>query len=99
MVLKNPDKYQKGKTIVYFVRHGDRISVSGNKGIGLEPGGPGLSKNGTKQAKSVAIKFSKIKDEIDVFYSSSMNRALETAMEISKKIKRKPEVYDELSEF
>jgi broad specificity phosphatase PhoE len=99
MVLKNPNKYQKGKTFVYLVRHGDRIFIEGGKDEGLKKIGPGLSALGKKQAKSVAKEFLKLKGSIDVFISSSMARALETAHEIGKVIKKKPKVYDELSEF
>jgi broad specificity phosphatase PhoE len=99
MVLENPDKYQKGKTMVYFVRHGDKIHIPGRKDIGLVPGGPGLNPLGKKQAKEVAKKFSKIKKEIDKFYSSDMNRAIETAEIIGKEIGKKPEIIKGISEF
>jgi broad specificity phosphatase PhoE len=99
MVLKNPSEYQKGKTFVYLVRHGDRIFIKGGKDEGLKKGGPGLSALGKKQAKSVAREFLKLKGSTDVFISSSMTRALETANEIGKVIKKKPKVYDELCEF
>ena len=98
MVLKNTNEYTKGRTIVYFVRHGDRMHLAHDKNAGFEKGGPGLSVLGKKQAKEVAKKLVRIKDEIDVLYSSSMTRALETAKEISKKINKKIIVYDELSE-
>jgi len=98
MVLKHINEYIKGRTIVYFVRHGDRIHIPNNKNLGLSHPGPGLSALGKKQAKEVAIKFFRIKDEIDALYSSSMTRAIETANEISKKIGKKPIIYDELSE-
>ncbi len=97
MVLKNPNKYQEGKTFVYFVRHGERISSK--EDMNLEAGNLGLSSLGKKQAKEVAKKFTKIKGEIDVMYSSSMNRAFETAKEIAKSVSKKPIVYDSLSEF
>ena len=99
MVLKNPNKYQEGKTIVYFVRHGDRIHIPNNKGAGLISGGLGLSSLGKKQAKEVAKKFSKIKSEIDKIYSSDMNRAIETAEIIGKEIKKKPKIIEGISEF
>lgn len=50
MVLKNPDKYQIGKTTVYFIRHGDRIHIPGT----LPPHDFSLSEKGKKQAKEVA---------------------------------------------
>ena len=98
MVLKHTNEWTKGRTIVYFVRHGDRIHVPNKKDAGFEEGGPGLSVLGKKQAREVAKKFVRIKDEIDALYSSSMTRAIETANEISKKIGKKPTIYDELSE-
>lgn len=98
-MIKNPDKYQEGKTFVYFIRHGDRIHIPGNKKAGLELPGPGLSQDGKKQAKRVAKELSKIKSEIDVLYCSSMTRAIETADEISKTIHKKPIIIPELSEF
>jgi len=99
MVLKNPSEFQEGKTIVYFVRHGDRIHIPGNKDIGLISGGPGLSVLGKRQTKEVAKKFSKIKKEIDKIYSSDMNRAIETAEIIGKQINKKPKIIEGISEF
>jgi len=99
MVLKNPSEFQEGKTIVYFVRHGDRIHIPGNKDIGLISGGPGLSVLGKRQAKEVAKKFSKIKKEIDKIYSSDMNRAIETAEIIGKQINKNPKIIEGISEF
>ena len=98
MVLKNPDQYQKGRTIVYFVRHGDRLVPQDIRKMNNFPG-PGLNKLGKKQAKAVAKEFAKLKDEIDVFISSGMTRALETAEEIGKKINKKPKICNELCEF
>jgi len=95
-VLKKTNKYTEGKTFVYFVRHGDREFHPDG---GLWHPGPKLSKKGIKQAKSVAKKFSKIKDEIDVLYSSTMARAKETANEISKTINKKPIIIHEFSEL
>lgn len=92
MVLKNPHKHAIGKTIVYFVRHGETLA-------GDSSPNPRLTKKGLSQAKAVAKKFSKIKDEVDVFISSSMARALETAREIGKKINKKPRIHSQLSEF
>ncbi|MBI2630247.1 histidine phosphatase family protein [Candidatus Pacearchaeota archaeon] len=99
MVLKNPNERQKGKTLVFFVRHGDRLFIPEDKNAGMRAGGPGLSHLGKRQAKEVAKKFSKIKDQVDVLYCSSMNRAVETAREVSKTLNKKPIVKDELCEF
>ena len=98
-MLKNPNEYEKGKTIVYLVRHGDRIHIPNSPDIGLEISGPGLSEKGKKQAKDVAKKFSKIKEEVDVLYCSGMTRAIETAEEIGKKIGKKPKIVKGLSEY
>jgi len=99
MTLKNPNEYQRGKTTVYFIRHGDRIHITNNQDIGLITGGPGLSALGKKQAIEVAKKFSKIKKEIDKIYSSDMNRAIETAEIIGKEIGKKPKIIKGISEF
>jgi broad specificity phosphatase PhoE len=93
MVLKHTDEWTKGRTIVYFVRHGDYQPDEGPK----HPGA-GLSAEGRRQAREVAKKFFRIRGEIDALYCSSMTRAIETADEISKKIGKKPAIYDELSE-
>jgi broad specificity phosphatase PhoE len=85
-MIKNPNKYQAGKTIVYFVRHGDRIHIPGTP----PPHDFSLSAKGKRQAKAIAYKFAKIKGEIDVLYSSPMKRAYETAVEIGKQIGKKP---------
>lgn len=98
-MIKNPDKYQKGKTFVYFVRHGDRIFIPETKDAGLQIPGPGLSAKGKKQAKKVALEFSKIKDRIDLLYSSNMARAIETAEEISKKTGKKIKIIPEFAEI
>ena len=99
MVLKNPNEFQKERTLVYFVRHGERIHIPNKKDIGLEIPGPGLTKEGITQAKKVAKGFSRIKNEIDVIYSSDMLRAIETANEISKATGRKFKVIKGLSEI
>jgi len=99
-MLKNPNKHEVGKTTVLFVRHGDRIIVPGEeRAVGLITPGPGLNELGKKQAKDVANKLSKIKEQIDLLYCSDMTRAIETAQEISKKIGKKPIIIKELSEI
>jgi len=95
MVLKNPNEYLKGKTTVYFVRHGERIHIPNS----LYPHDFSLTPKGIKQAKEVAKKFAKIKDEIDVIYTSPMKRAYETAVEIGKKINKKPIIIPHFEEI
>ena len=87
MVLKHPTDYQQGKTMVYFVRHGNIHSKQNN--ISEHPES-GLSDLGKQQAKLLAKEFSKKKDEVDVLYSSTMIRALETAKELGKTLHKKP---------
>jgi len=99
MVLKNPKQYEKGKTLVFLVRHGDRKHIHGNLDLGLQIPGPGLSVLGKKQARIVAKKFGKIKKEIDVLYSSNMTRSIETAKEIGKEIGRELIIYGGINEF
>lgn len=99
MVLKNPNEYQKRKTTVYFVRHGDKIHISDNQDMGIINSDPGLNNLGKKQATEVAKKFFKIKKEIDKIYSSDMNRAIETAEIIGRKIGKKPKIIKGISEF
>jgi probable phosphoglycerate mutase len=95
MVIKNPNQYQMGKTTVYFVRHGDRLHIHGAP----EPHDFSLSSKGRKQARDVAKKFAHIKSEIDVLYTSPMKRAYETAVEIGKKIGKKPIVIKDFHEI
>src|SRR3989338_8571447 len=98
-MLKNLNEYEKGRTIVYFVRHGERIHIPNSPNSGLLIPGPGLTSKGKKQAIEVAKELSKIKNEIDFLYSSNMNRAIETANEISKKIGKKSVIVEGISEF
>ncbi len=98
-MLKNPNEFDKNKTIVYFIRHGERIHIPGNSNLGLQIPGPGLTMLGKKQAKKVGKELSKLKDEIDVLYSSNMTRAIETAEEVGKQINKKLIVVPEISEF
>lgn len=98
-MLKNPNEFEKGKTIVYFIRHGERIHIPNSPDIGILIPGPGLTKKGKSQAKKVAKELSKIKSEIDVLYCSEMTRAIETANEIGKKIGKKPIIVKGIAEF
>ncbi len=95
MTLKNPNEYDKGKTIVYLIRHGDRLHIEGSK----EPHDFSLSKKGISQAKSLAKNLEKIKDEIDVLYSSTMKRAKETATIVGKKINKRPIILENFEEL
>jgi len=86
---------ENGKTYVYLVRH---AHWEPPKGIHEFNPNISLSKRGKIQAKALAKKFYKIKDELDVFICSSQGRAVETAKEIFKLIKKKPNKYDEIWE-
>lgn len=96
-MLKN--SHEEGKTIVYFVRHGDREKISNTENPGLLIPGPKLTKLGVTQAKKCAKEFFKIKDEIDAIYCSDMTRAIETAEEIAKIVKKKPIITPGIGEF
>lgn len=97
MGLRN-DKTIK-KTFVFFVRHGERIHIPGNRNIGLEIPGPGLSPLGKKQAKITAKIFGGIQGEVDRVYCSKMARAVETANAIGKVIGREPNELEGLCEI
>lgn len=97
-MLKNPTINEKGKTIVYLVRHGDRQNSDDLHG-GMSIPGPGLTALGKKQAKHIASEFLKIKSEIDALYCSEMLRARETAIEIGKKIVKKPQIIKGIAEI
>ena len=75
--------------MVYFVRHDDMASKQDKM---PEHPGPGLSSLGKQQARDIAKAFTNKKDEIDVLYSSTMRRALETATILGKAIHKKPVV-------
>lgn len=94
-MIKNPQDYEEGKNYVYLVRHGDKQTGTG---LPKHPGA-GLSTKGRKEAKFVAKEFKKVKDEVDLIYTSTMTRAIETAEEIAKSIGKKPEQIHHLSEF
>jgi broad specificity phosphatase PhoE len=98
-MLKNPSEYEKGRTIVYFVRHGERIHIPNAPESGIIIPGPGLNLKGKKQAKRIAKELSKMKPEIDILYCSEMTRAIETAEEISKTIGKKPIIVKDIAEF
>lgn len=87
---------EKDKTYVYLVRHAHWNPPKGPHQF--NPHHP-LSEKGKRQAKALAKKFYKIKDNIEIFICSSQGRAVETAEEISNLIKKKPAKYDELWEI
>jgi len=102
MVIKNPNEYQKGKTFVYFVRHGDRKLIPKtpeNPYPGISIPGPSLNTKGKKQAREVAKEFAKIKERVDLVYSSSMTRAIETAKEIGKNTRKNVVIVPEFAEI
>jgi broad specificity phosphatase PhoE len=87
---------EDGKTYVYLIRHAHWNPPKGPHEF--NPHHP-LSKKGKIQAKVLAKRFYSMKDNIEVFICSSQGRAVETAEEISKLIKKKPAKYDELWEI
>jgi len=93
------DKYIKrenGKTYVYLIRHAHWEPPKGPHKF--NPHHP-LSKKGKIQARALAKRFYTLKDNVDIFICSSQGRAVETAEEISKVIKKKPIKSDKLWEF
>ena len=67
---------------IYFVRHG---ITEGNESGAYQLETIPLSKNGLKQAESVATRFKSI--QIDTIVASNMNRASQTAETIGKELK------------
>lgn len=92
---KRLNKYEVGKTYVYLVRHGDRRTGTG---LSRYPGA-GLSEKGKCEAKFVAKEFKNAKYKVDLIYTSTMTRAIETADEISKVIGIIPKKVRHFSEF
>lgn len=76
--------------IVYIIRHADRLK-DGNR----TPESP-LSQKGIRQAKMVAKRVTKL--GIDVIYSSTYERAHETARVIAKELDKPIELWDRLVE-
>lgn len=97
MVLNGLLDHQKGKTFVFLVRHG-HFDHQEDIPHQRNPHHP-LSKKGVRQAKHMAKQFASLKDYIDVFYTSSMKRAEQTAYEIAKVIDKTPELSEQLWEF
>ena len=80
--------------IIYFVRHGE--SEGNKKGLHKGPEVP-LSEEGIKQGQVLAERLKKHK--IDVIYSSSMIRAIQTAEIISDELKIPVESWENLEEI
>lgn len=83
------------KTVIYLVRHG---SIPLKDGEAREKN-PSLDVKGKSQAKYLANEFYNSNEKIDIIFTSTMNRAIETAEIISSKIKIKVNRLDSLSEF
>ena len=96
MVLKNPSVYEKDKTIVLLVRHGEKESLYHDL-IRRIPG-PHLTKKGHEQAKQLASKLKKYDGQIDKIYTSMMIRTIETASYVQKVLHLKAVSYFELCE-
>ncbi len=92
--MKRSLKREAGKTYLYLVRHAHFIIPK----EGYDPHPP-LSKRGRIQARAAAKRFSSLKDHVEVFYCSSMKRAVQTAGEIRKTIRKKLISHDGLWEF
>ena len=73
---------------IYLVRHGEKEPEGEN---------PHLTKKGIRQSKRLAKKLKKIK--FDKIYSSNLNRTMETAEIVSKKLKLRPIHEPLLKEF
>jgi broad specificity phosphatase PhoE len=87
-------KRESGKTYLYIVRHAHfNIPKEGN-----DPHPP-ISKKGRVQARALAKRFLPLKDTVEVFYCSSMKRAIQTAEEVKKVIRKTPKHHDGLWEF
>ena len=80
--------------LIYFVRHGE--SEGNRKGLHQGPDVP-LSEEGIKQGQVLAERLKKHK--IDVIYSSSMIRAIQTAKIISDQLKIPVESWENLKEI
>lgn len=78
---------------IYLVRHGESEAHEGSK---RQSPNSSLGAKGKKQAQAVAKRLKK--EEIDVILTSKLNRAKETALAISKKLKVKLELFDGIHE-
>lgn len=80
--------------IIYFIRHGE--SEGNKKGFHQDPEVP-LSQEGIKQSQVLAERLKK--HRIDIIYSSSMTRAMQTAEIISNYLKIPVESWENLKEI
>ena len=79
--------------IIYFVRHGESMGAE----IGIYQGdNDALSQKGEKQARVLAKRLSNL--EINLIFSSPLQRAKKTAEIISEKISKSIEIWEELRE-
>lgn len=78
---------------IYFVRHGESEH---NKEQVVQDGENSLSELGAAQAQKLAQRFERIK--IDQIFSSTYQRALETAQTINERIKVPLQVFEQLRE-
>lgn len=69
---------------VYFVRHGESAA---NAGTLHSSGDTPLTKIGKKQARAIAARFRHL--PVDVIFASDYHRALDTAREIQRRVKKR----------
>lgn len=92
MVINAPDKYQKGKTLVYFIRHTEKNKTDSSNDSPL-------TKKGKMHAINIAKQFLPYKGIIDKIYVSRLTRAMETAKPLEKILHKKAITIKELQEF
>lgn len=78
---------------VFLIRHGESADHEGDK---RQRPDSSLGDRGREQAKAVAERM--LKEDIDVVFSSKLNRARETAEEISKKLGISVEIFEGIHE-
>jgi len=88
------------ETIVYTVRHGERLDHIDEKWIttSKRPFDPPLSSRGFRQAKEVGEKLLKDSVDINVIYCSPFQRTLQTASEIAQVLKKRIKIEQGLAE-
>jgi broad specificity phosphatase PhoE len=92
LTIPNPDEYQKGKTLVYFVRHTEKDKTDSSKDSPL-------TKIGRMHANKITQQFLPYKNIIDKIYVSELIRAVETAKPLEKILHKKAIPIKELQEF